>query len=105
MNLRSSALVLATLMTVGLAACKNNGSDSAGDLCGTCSDVFVNGGVVCGGTSGSDAWDALSLCACGDGPCASACGGSLCNNESSDLMCGTCLVDSCSKQEKACADN
>jgi hypothetical protein len=120
-----AALVLAALSVLALARCSNGetgaggagGSGSGGtggaggaggagggpdvEACGTCADVFTNGGVACDGAP-SDALSALEACAC-DGPCASACGASLCTSAPSDPTCGACLEMSCAAQSAACA--
>jgi hypothetical protein len=90
------------------AACDHGGDatpGSGGEDCGSCSDVYVFGGVPCGGTPAQDTYVALTDCACGNGPCAGACSGSLCVQMPADDTCGGCLQMSCAKQETDCAGN
>ena len=117
------SVALAALGVLTLARCSNGESSNAGGAggsgsggsggaggagggmevpaCGTCADVFTNGGVACD-TSSSDALEALKTCAC-QGPCASACGPSLCTSAPSDMTCGACLETGCAAAQKACA--
>jgi hypothetical protein len=115
MTLRSAAIAIAALLSLALVACKggrvpdgeggdNGGPRGEGGACGTCASVFVNGGIVCGPGASSDAFDALSFCACAD-TCASACGGNLCVNTPADEMCGECVTANCADEQKTCAEN
>ena len=105
---RRMALALAVVMVQALGACGNGvgGSDGAGGagICGTCYDVFVNGGEPCGGTSSSDAVEALRACACQTN-CVAECSDNLCESFSSNAMCGACLEMHCAAQTQTCADN
>lgn len=80
------------------------GGSGGVETCGTCADVFTNGGVACGGTSSSEALAALVACAC-NGPCAKDCSASLCTNVPSDATCGGCLETSCAAAQMNCAAN
>jgi hypothetical protein len=108
MGLSSGAILVA------LCACKgggiagsggdNGGPRSGDDGCGTCAEVYVNGGIACGPGPSSDAFDALSLCACA-GACDNACGASLCTTQPADEACGACLTMNCAAEEMTCAQN
>ncbi|MFT3772006.1 MAG: hypothetical protein QM820_41900 [Minicystis sp.] len=114
---RRGAALLAAILFLGMAACKAGESQgSAGDggdggaggdgsggalACSTCADVFTNGGVPCGDTSSSEAYDALYACACGT--CSAACGTNLCTSAPSNQACGQCLEDSCAAEAAECA--
>jgi hypothetical protein len=76
---------------------------SGGDGCGTCAQVFVNGGVPCDGTKSNDAYIALIHCACD--ACISGCSDTICSDLPSNGMCGDCLSMSCQAETQACADN
>lgn len=114
LHLHVLSLGAAAALLVMLVACKggaiagsggdNGGPRNSDDGCGTCAQVFVNGGITCGPGPSSDAFDALSLCAC-TGPCASACGASLCSTLPADKDCGTCVSTSCVEEEMACVEN
>lgn len=102
--LRAAALF--TLVLTGLASCSGTGIGAAGaggSACGTCADVYINGGIVCGPSENSDAWQALAQCACGRGPCAAACSASFCTTKPADQTCGDCLAMSCTALENTCA--
>lgn len=112
-------VTLLALVFLGVSACKagesqggaggfggTGGEGGAGGTggdapaCGTCAQVFTQGGVPCD-DSASEAYNALLACACG--PCATACGASLCASVASDQACGVCLDASCGAQHIACA--
>ena len=103
------------LLLLGIAACANS-SDLPGGACGTCAEVYTNGGIACGPGPAADAWRALSLCACGGtdaGPsvCASQCTSSFCqtlptlNTPDGGQTCGDCLAMKCSAQVSSCSMN
>ncbi|APR77900.1 Hypothetical protein A7982_03247 [Minicystis rosea] len=121
---RRAAALLAALLLLGAAACEKGESQGAAGgyggeggeggeggtggegggvpACGTCAFVFTNGGTPCDAAS-SDAYTALYACGCG--PCASACGGTLCTSAPPDATCGKCLETSCAAQAAECAQN
>jgi hypothetical protein len=72
--------------------------------CGTCAEVFTQGGIVCGNTDGADAWQALATCACA-GACADACSASFCMTAPTDPTCSTCLGTSCPSETTDCSMN
>lgn len=110
--LASLALILA------LVACQKGDSQNAGGtggagggggaggvetvLCGSCAQVFSNGGVPCD-TSASELFDALTWCACNT--CGAACGASLCSQKPSSATCGACLEQACGYEVQECAKN
>ena len=104
-----SLLVLFVLLTG--VACSNSSSTNdetnpdGGLACGSCAEVYTNGGIACGPGDSDDAWQELALCACGVGPCTSACRASFCGSMPADGNCGACLIKSCASQEMSCADN
>ena len=123
---RRAAALLSAVLLLGAAACRKGESQGDGGgneggyggeggeggyggegggapACGTCASVFTNGGVTCGGTSSSDAYDALYACGCG--ACSAACAGTLCMSAPPDGTCGKCLETSCAAQAKECAAN
>lgn len=101
--LRAAALSLFALL--GFAAC--TGGDLPGGACSTCADVYTNGGIVCGPGPSADAWRTLSDCACGSGPCFSACtgAGNFCTTGPATKDCSMCLADSCAAATAQCAAN
>jgi hypothetical protein len=111
----------ALVLTLALAACQKGDSQNAGATggsggaggggagggteavaCGTCAYVFSNGGVPCD-TSASDAYAALTSCACDT--CGASCGGSLCSQKPSSATCGACLEKACGYEAQECAAN
>jgi hypothetical protein len=107
--LRAAALSLLVLFP--FAACSSSSSTNGptspdgGLSCGSCAEVYTNGGIACGPGDSSDAWQALALCACGAGPCASVCMPTFCTILPADEDCGMCLITSCAAQEMDCAAN
>jgi hypothetical protein len=116
-NARFAALAL----TLALAACQKGESQNAGGsggsggtggsggaggttapLCGSCAYAFANGGVPCD-TAASDAYDALTSCACN--ACSAACSDSLCSQKPSNPTCGACLEKACGYVTQECAAN
>ncbi len=114
-TLRSAVIALAAAVSLALVACKggrvpdgeggdNGGPRGEGGACGTCADVYVNGGIPCGPGASADAYDALALCACAGG-CGTPCGGNFCVGAPADMACGECLLASCTAQQKSCAEH
>ena len=104
------AAVLPFFVLLAIAACSGSDSEGGGgagngDACGTCAQVYTNGGISCGPGSATDAWETLAHCACGGGVCAQACTASFCMTLPADVKCGECLMTSCSAQEMGCAAN
>jgi hypothetical protein len=98
-----AAAALALLVLLGPAAC--TGNDVPGGACGTCAEIYTNGGITCGPGPAADAWRTLADCACGTGVCAFPCQQSFCQSKPADQMCGDCLAMSCSSQIATCAGN
>jgi hypothetical protein len=113
MTVAMAAMLLATACGKGSGGGPGGGgaggesgdtSDTAGGFqCGTCAQVFVNGGVVCDGTKSSDVYTTLLHCACD--ACVAQCSDTLCAGLPSNSTCGECLVASCNDEEMACAAN
>jgi hypothetical protein len=97
------AAVPSLLLLLGIPACPGN--DLPGGACGTCAEVYTNGGYPCGPGPAADAWHALASCACGAGPCNAACLASFCVSKPADQMCSECLGTSCAAPTSACASN
>jgi hypothetical protein len=103
------AAVPSILLLLGIAAC--TGNTVPGGACGTCAEVFTNGGITCGPGPSTDAWRALADCACGAGVCAPQCGSSFCqthpalDDPDGGNTCGDCLATNCSAQATACSQN
>ena len=119
-HLRATVVALSLSAFVVAAACSSANEYSpgggGGPVCGTCADIYTNGGIVCGPGSSSDAWEALALCACGGkpvgdagtiqpSPCESACYASFCDSLPADMGCGACVASKCSAQVSSCGGN
>ncbi len=104
------AAVPSLVLLLGVLACTNS-SDLPGGPCGTCSEVYTNGGITCGPGPAADAWRTLSFCACGNGPCSGSCTSSFCQTlPATDLPdagenCGDCLAMNCASQLANCSQN
>jgi hypothetical protein len=105
------AAALSLFVALTFAACSSSSSTNdetnpdGGLVCGSCAEVYTNGGIPCGPGNSSDAWETLAQCACGAGPCTSACRPSFCMTLPADKTCGACLIMSCAAQEMSCAAN
>ena len=97
--------IAAVAALLAICACKQGAATvGPGDTaCGSCASVFANGGIPCGDTASSDAYDALLGCACDT--CVAECSDSLCASEASSAACGDCLEAKCVEAQAGCADN
>jgi hypothetical protein len=94
---------IAALLAIG--ACKQGAATvGPGDTsCGSCASVFANGGIPCGDTASSDAYDDLLTCACDT--CSTECSDTLCSMEPPSSACGKCLEAKCVDEQATCGDN
>jgi hypothetical protein len=108
---RATALLLSVILS---AACYASdlveGSGGSTPGCNSCGSVCTSGGIVCGPGTSSDAWEALALCACGDGPCNGSCTDDVgemnfCGTGPATPACSNCIANSCSAQLQECAAN
>jgi len=117
-----AAPALVALAFLSFPACTSSvgggistGGEGAGGapVCGSCYEVYVNGGITCGPGDSADAWRQLANCACSVDGCYDACSTSFCASlpvtgpapgDTTD-MCSTCLGTSCTAQLSNCASN
>jgi hypothetical protein len=108
---RAAALLFSVILAAACSASDSvgaGGGNAAG--CTTCQQVYTNGGITCGPGDANDAWETLAHCACGAGPCASACGDptgetNFCGTGPANSACSSCLGSSCTSQLQGCAAN
>jgi hypothetical protein len=103
----STAAALSLVALLGPAACNDDAVPDPGGPCGTCAEIYSNGGIVCAPTASSDAWQSLDDCACGAGPCGPMCAGTgnLCATGPANVACSACIATSCAVQVSECAAN